>query len=69
MMLEETLSGYREQYVKGNVSLKDYSRLEAAYLELSKDKSEILTEITEHRKYFTNPSGHTRYSDTCTRSA
>jgi outer membrane protein, heavy metal efflux system len=49
-MLFETLKGYKEQYLRGNISLKDYSRLEASYLQLSNDKSGIVNEINEKQK-------------------
>lgn len=49
-LLDETLRGYKEQYQKGNISLKDYSRLEASYLQLSNDKTGIVNEINERQK-------------------
>lgn len=49
-LLNETLKGYKEQYLKGNISLKDYSRLEASYLQLSNDKTAIVNEINENEK-------------------
>ena len=49
-LLYETLKGYKGQYQKGNISMKDYSRLEASYLELSNDKTGIIDEINENEK-------------------
>ena len=49
-ILYETLKAYKEQYQKGNISLKDYSRLEASYLQLSNDKTGIVNDISENEK-------------------
>ena len=49
-LLYETLKGYKGQYLKGNISMKDYSRLEASYLQLSNDKTTIIDEINENEK-------------------
>ncbi|MEI7662133.1 MAG: TolC family protein [Bacteroidota bacterium] len=49
-LLNETLRGYKGQYQKGNISMKDYSRLEASYLQLSNDKTGIVNAISENEK-------------------
>lgn len=49
-LLNRTLSSLRTQYEKGNVSLRELSRLEAAYYALSNDKADILMQIIENQK-------------------
>ena len=49
-LLNATIIGYKEQYNKGNISMKDYSRLEASYLQLSRDKLDISSVIKENQK-------------------
>ncbi len=60
-MLYETLKGYKGQYAKGNISMKDYSRLEASYLQLSNDKTGIIDQINENEKTLRIILAQTRY--------
>ena len=62
-MLYETLKGYKGQYAKGNISMKDYTRLEASYLELSNDKTGIIDQINENEKTLRIILAQTRYVD------
>lgn len=43
-LLDETLDAYKVQYEKGNVSLKDYTRLQATFFQLYNDRTALLHE-------------------------
>lgn len=49
-LLNRTLGSLRTQYEKGNVSLRELSRLEAAYYALSNERADIFMQIIENQK-------------------
>ncbi len=49
-LLDETLDAYKVQYEKGNVSLKDYTRLQATFFQLYNDRTNLMQETYSHAK-------------------
>ncbi len=41
-LLAETLTAYSKEYARGNVSLKDYTRLQATYFQLLNNRTELM---------------------------
>jgi cobalt-zinc-cadmium efflux system outer membrane protein len=48
--LDSIITGYQEQAVKGNISLKEVVRLKTAYMSLNNDRTELLNSIEEEQK-------------------